>query len=344
MNKFSSFIVMSFIFLASCSGVENITYQTIGEIERLDPQISKLVPEDAKIEILADGFGWSEGPVWVMDGQYLLFNDIPANTLYKWTEKEGLSVYLRPAGISSGGDPKFQQFGCNGLFINPVNNRLILCEHGNRCLSQLDDKLWMKTVVVDQYEGKKFNSPNDVVISSKGHFYFTDPPYGLKRVDGSVDKNPLKELDYSGVYHHSPDNTTTLITKELDRPNGIILSPDEKTLYVANSSDRAIWLAFDVAENGSTSNSRIFFDASDLRKSGKKGGCDGMAVDTEGNIWATGPGGVLIISPEGKHLGTVHTGESIANCCFGGINGDYLYMTSHMYLCRVKVTVKGNGY
>ncbi len=344
MSKIYLSILTCSMFFLSCTGPEIDSFPTIGKIERNDPKINDLIPENAVIEILADGFKWSEGPVWVKDGQFLLFNDIPTNTLYKWKEDEGLSVYLRPAGYSLDGDPNLIQFGCNGLYINPVNNQLILCEHGNRCLSQLDSDKWIKTVIVDKYQGKKFNSPNDVVISSKGHFYFTDPPYGLKRVDGSVDNNPLKELDFNGVYHYTPDGILTLITKDLERPNGIILSPDETTLYVANSSEKAIWLAFDISAEGMASNERIFFDAREIRKSGKKGGCDGMTVDVKGNIWATGPGGVLIITPAGEHLGTINTGESIANCCFGGEQGDYLYMTSTMYLCRIRVKIKGSGF
>ncbi|MGE5810381.1 MAG: SMP-30/gluconolactonase/LRE family protein, partial [Ignavibacteria bacterium] len=177
------------------------------------------------------------------------------------------------------------------------------------------------------------------VISSNGHFYFTDPPYGLKGPD-----YPGKELDFSGVYHLSGDGKIELITKELDYPNGISLSPDEKTLYVSNSGEKKVILKFDVAENGSVKNGRLFFDATGFNKYGKGGGCDGMVVDQKGNIWATAPGGVMIFSPEGKHLGSIDTGTELANCKFGGKEGNELFIASHNYLCRVKVKVKGMGF
>jgi len=260
MRKIFLILLMFHALFLSCNAQNNQKYQTIGEIDRIDPQINSLIPEDAVIEILSDGFEWSEGPVWVEDGQFLLFNDIPTNTL--------LSIYLRPAGYSIDGNDQLIQFGCNGLFINPVNDQLVICEHGNHCLSQLNKEKWIKTTIVDNYEGKRFNSPNDVVISSKGQIYFTDPPYGLKRVDGTLDNNPFKELNFSGVFHFSPEGQVTLVTKELDRPNGIGLSPDEKTLYVANSGEKAILISFDVAVDGATSNAGIFFDATSLKKAG----------------------------------------------------------------------------
>jgi len=325
------------IFICSLSLSQEM--KTTGKIYREDQAVDALIPDNAVIEVLAEGFGWSEGPVWVKDGGYLLFTDIPKNTVFKWNEAEGLSVYLRPAGFSLGSKPFGGDYGSNGLFINPVDNQLILCDHGNRCIAQLSRENWSKTILVESFEGKKLNSPNDVVISSAGHYYFTDPPYGLKGPD-----YPGKELDFSGVYHLKPDGSIELITKELDYPNGIALSPDEKTLYVANSGERRILMRFDLESDGTAGNGRIFFDATGFKKYGKDGGCDGMAVDEKGNIWATGPGGVMIFSPEGKHLGSVDTGTLIANCKFGGKDGNELYMTAHNYLCRVKVNVKGAGF
>jgi len=332
-------IIIEFVFLFLSINIsfagEPMT-KTLGTIHRDTPEINNLIPEDAVIELLAEGFDWSEGPVWIKDGGYVLFNDIPQNTTYKWSEKEGLTIFMRPAGYSLGDDPPGYELGCNGLFVHPITKQIVFCDHGNRCIAVLNKKNWTKSILVDKFEGKKLNSPNDIVISSMGHYYFTDPPYGLTGPDYLG-----MELDFSGVYHLNPNGVLTLVTKELDRPNGIALSPDERTLYVSNSGEKKIWIKFDVSENGTTGKSRMFYDATDFNKYGNKGNCDGMAVDTQGNIWATGPGGVMIFTPEGKHLGSIETGKSISNCCFGGTEGNELYITSDMYLCRVKVNANG---
>ena len=321
------------------SYAEEPVYKTIGIIYRDHPEINKLVPEDAVIELLAEGFDWSEGPVWIKDRGCLLFNDIPKNTTYKWSGQEGLTVFLRPAGYSLGDNPPGMELGCNGMFVHPLTCQLVLCDHGNRCIAVLNQDNWVKSIVVNRYEGKKLNSPNDIVISSKGHYYFTDPPYGLTWPDF-----PGKELEYSGVYHLDPEGEILLVTNELDRPNGIGLSPDEKTLYVANSGERKIWLAFDIADDGTAGSSRIFYDATGFDRYGQLGSCDGLAVDAAGNIWATGPGGVMIFTPDGKHIGSIDTGTRVSNCCFGGSEGNELFITADMYLCRVKLNIKGTGY
>ena len=313
--------------------------KTIGSIHRDDEKINSLIPEGAVIEVLAEGFDWSEGPVWVPDGAYLLFNDIPLNTTYKWSEKDGLSIFLRPAGYALGDNPPGKELGCNGMFLHPQTKQIVMCDHGDRCLTVLNQKNWTKAVLADKYEGKRLNSPNDLVISSPGHYYFTDPPYGLTAPDYTG-----KELDFSGVYHLTPGGVLSLVTKELDRPNGIGLSPDEKTLYVANSGRQKVWLAFNLDEDGNAGVSSVFYDASEFDKYGQGGGCDGMAVDYQGNLWATGPGGVMIFTPDGEHIGSIDTGSAISNCCFGGENGDELFITADMFLCRVKVNSKGIGY
>jgi len=328
------------LFLLVCMTGAFSQINSVGTIHKLDDALDELVLPDAEIQILAEGFDWSEGPVWIQDGNYLLFNDIPPNTTYKWSEDEDLSVFLRPAGYAIGDNPPGRELGCNGLFVHPVNNQLVLCDHGNRCIGQLNQGNWTKTVLVDRYQGKRLNSPNDLVISGDGHIYFTDPPYGLR----GQDENPDKELEFNGVYHLSPDGTLELVTDELPRPNGIILSPDETKLYVANSGGKPIWLVFDIHENGSPQNGRLFYDAGELRESGKRGGCDGMTVDVEGNLWATGPGGVLVLSPQAELLGIIETGTATSNCCFGGVGGGELYITADMYLCRIKVKTKGIGF
>lgn len=336
------------IVLISLSTViaQNDSTGTIGTIIRLDDRVNQLMASDASVEILASGFGWAEGPVWIPDSTYLLFSDIPANTIYKWHLTNGLSIFLRPAAYAIGKTPlEGREAGSNGLFLHPITKELVICEHGNRCLSKLDQNKWYKTILFDEFTGKKFNSPNDVVISSKGHYYFTDPPFGLSKVDGKQENNPLKELDFNGVFHANAEGKIEVITKNMTRPNGIALSPDEKRLYVANADwQQSYWMVFDVDEEGTPSNGRKFFDATEMRKAGKVGSCDGMAIDSEGNIWATGPGGILIFTPEGKHIGSIEVGERIANCTFGGKSGDELYMTADMHLLRLKVNVKGIGY
>jgi len=336
-NIILGFVICLIIINASSAGESD--YKTIGVIYRDSPEINSLIPKDAVIEVLAEGFDWSEGPVWIKDGGYLLFNDVPQNTTYKWSEQEGLTIFLRPAGYALGDNPPGIELGSNGLFVHPMTGKLVLCDHGNRCIAVLNRKNWSKSILVDSFEGKKFNSPNDIVISSSGHYYFTDPPYGLSSPDF-----PGKELDYSGVYHVEPNGSIMLVTKELDRPNGIGLSPDEKTLYVANSGNRKYWVTIDVADDGTTGKRRIFYDATEFDKYGKLGLCDGLTVDTSGNLWATGPGGVMIFTPDGKHIGSIDTGTSLSNCCFGGVEGNELYITSDMYLCRVKLNAKGIGY
>jgi gluconolactonase len=313
------------------------SYPTLGEIVRIDPQLDALVPADAKIEVLAGGFDWSEGPVWVpRDGGYLLFSDLPPNSIMKWVEGKGISLFLKPAGYTGaapyGGEP-----GSNGLALDRDGN-LTLCEHGDRRMSRMT---WDggKRTLVDNYQGKRLNSPNDQVWHSSGDLYFTDPPYGLpRRWD-----DRRRELDFCGVYRLSPDGELTLLTKEMTRPNGIALSPDEKTLYVAQSdSEAAIWKAFPLNDDGTLGTGRVLLDVTDKVRQ-HKGLPDGMAVDAAGNLFATGPGGVWVLSPEGKPLGRIDTKEATANCCFGGPNGSTLYITADMWLCRVKTTTKGMG-
>ena len=279
--------------------------------------------------------------MWVKEGQYVLFNDIPPNTMFKWSEERGLEKYLQPAGYT-GEKERGGEMGSNGLYLD-LEGRLLLCQHGDRRVARmkapLDNPAAEFETVAGEYEGRRLNSPNDLVVHSSGAIYFTDPPYGL---EGNVN-DPNKELDFQGVYRVSPDGDVTLLTKDLSRPNGIALSPDEKTLYVANSDGRRpVYMAFDVKADGTIENGRVLFDAGELSKQGRPGSQDGMAVDVHGNLFATGPGGVLILSPEGKHLGSIMSGVT-ANCTFGD-DGSTLYMTSDDKLKRIKVKTKGLGF
>ena len=312
---------------------------TIGTVIRLDDRIDTLVPADAVIEKLAEGFEWSEGPVWVPDeGGYLLFSDIPVNTIYRWDEKGGLSPWLRPAGYA-GSDPSGAELGTNGLMLD-AEGRLVMCDHGNRQVARLDATNFTRETIASAYEGKRLNSPNDLVFHSSGDLYFTDPPYGLSGLNDS----PVKELPFNGVYRVDTSGQVSLLTDELGFPNGIAFSPDEKTLYVANSGGaNPVIRAYDVQDDGTLANSRVFFDGSALIADGAVGAFDGMALDTEGNVFATGPGGVLVLTPEGEHLGTISTGERIANCTFGD-DGSTLYLTSDMLLARIRLDARGLGF
>jgi proline-specific peptidase len=308
---------------------------TVGMIERLDPALDALIAPDAQIEQLASGFEWSEGPVWRSSGHYLLFSDVPRNTIYKWKEGEGLSVFLRPAGYI-GVNPPGRELGSNGLTLD-ANDSLVMADHGNRQVARVNEAKFTKTTLADRYQGKRLNSPNDVVYRSNGDLYFTDPPYGLK----GLNADSTKELTFNGVYRLTPSGQLTLLTQELTFPNGLAFSPDEKTLYVANSDpNRAIWMAFEVRSDGSLGPGRVLFDATSLARAVKPGLPDGMKVDRAGNLFATGPGGVFILSPDGKHLGTIVTGQPTANCAFGN-DGSTLYMTANDRLLRVRLKTSG---
>ena len=309
----------------------------MGTIERLSPELAELLPAGVEIEKLAGGFEWSEGPVWKKRGDYLLFSDVPNNVVFKWQEGVGTREFLFPSGYTGekkrGGEP-----GSNGLTFDR-RGRLVLCQHGDRQIGRLE-KDGSITPLARYYKFRRFNSPNDLVYKSNGDLYFTDPPYGLEGNNAS----PLKELNFNGVYRLSPDGEVTLLTRDLTFPNGIAFSPDEKTLYVAVSDPKMpIWMAYDVKDDGTIENGRVFFDATHLVKQGRKGLPDGLKVDQKGNLWATGPGGVLILSPKGKHLGTIDTGEATANCAFGD-DGSRLYITADMYLCRIQTAAKGLGF
>ena len=314
------------------------TYPMIGTIQRLDPRFDKLIPRDAVLQKLAEGFEWSEGPVWVGKGELLLFSDIPNNSVMKWKEGRGVGVFLKPSGYT-GKPRRGGESGSNGLLLDR-RGRLVLCQHGDRRMARLE-KDGSFTTLVDRYRGKRFNSPNDAVLKSNGDLYFTDPPYGLQKGP----KDPARELDFCGVYRLSADGVLTLLTKKMTRPNGIGFSPDEKTLYVAQSDpDRAVWMAFDVKEDGTIARGRVFHDATEHVKAGKlKGLPDGLKVDKAGNLFATGPGGVNVFSPDGTLLGRIDPGEATANCCFAE-DGSVLYLTADMYLCRIRTQTKGVGF
>ena len=302
----------------------------IGSIERLSPEINNLIEKSAKIEILADGFEWSEGPVWSSQLNSVLFSDVPENVIYSWNEDKGLGTFTRPIGYS-GKVPNLKKAGTNGLTIDADGN-LIICMHGDRKITRLEKlNINRKVTLVNSFDGNLLNSPNDLVYDSKGNLYFTDPPYGL--LEGDNDK--LKEIEFNGVYKVSPNGDIEVLVKNLTRPNGISISNDEKTLYVANSDkNNPVIMQYELSVEGAI-NPSIFFDGRELTKK-DIGLFDGLKVHPTGNVFATGPGGVLVIKENGDHIGTIRTEVRTANCAFDE-NFQYLYMTSDMFLTRIKL-------
>ncbi len=333
---------LSVLAVAACVSVAGAQQATpaprphVGAIERLDPALDALIDPNAPIEQLATGFDWSEGPIWRASGGYLLFSDVPRNTIYKWQDSSGLSVFLRPAGYT-GIKPPGRELGSNGLTLD-ANDSLVIADHGNRQVARVNEATFTKTTLADRFEGKRLNSPNDLAYRSNGDLYFTDPPYGL----AGQNADPAKELRHNGIYRLTPSGQLTLLARDLTFPNGIAFSPDERTLYVAVSDpNRAIWMAYDVRPDGTIGNGRVFFDATSFVKAGKQGLPDGMKVDRAGNLFASGPGGILILAPTGRHLGTIATGQPTANCAFGD-DGSTLYMTANDRLLRVRLRTKGS--
>ena len=302
----------------------------IGSVERLSPEIDNLIEKSAKIEILADGFEWSEGPVWSSQLNSVLFSDVPENVIYSWNEDKGLGTFTRPIGYS-GKVPNLKKAGTNGLTIDADGN-LLICMHGDRKITRLEKlNINRKVTLVNSFDGNLLNSPNDLVYDSKGNLYFTDPPYGL--LEGDNDK--LKEIEFNGVYKVSPNGDIEVLVKNLTRPNGISISNDEKILYVANSDkNNPVIMQYDLSEEGAK-NPSIFFDGRELTKK-DIGLFDGLKVHPTGNVFATGPGGVLVIKENGDHIGTIRTEVRTANCAFDE-NFQYLYMTSDMFLTRIKL-------
>ncbi|HXD87803.1 MAG TPA: SMP-30/gluconolactonase/LRE family protein [Urbifossiella sp.] len=311
---------------------------TIGSIDRKNPKINDLIPKDAQIEVLAAGYKWTEGPLWNKKGGFLLFSDIPNNRIVKWSENGGASDFLKPSGYT--GKAKFTgpEPGSNGLAYDK-NGTLFLCQHGDRRIAKLVDGKFV--TVVDKYMGKRLNSPNDLIFAKNGDLYFTDPPYGLPQQT----KDPGRELDFQGVYRLSKGKLT-LLTKEMTRPNGIGLSPDEKTLYVANSDPmQAIWKAFPIKADGSLGPGKTIHDATtDVAATlGMKGLPDGLKLDAKGNIFATAVNGIYIFSPDFTFLGRIVTNDKTANCAWGD-DGSTLYMCTNDKLTRVKTSTKGPGW
>ncbi len=335
-----TFIPLALLAAARPITADDLTPRPVmGEIVKVDPALDTLLAPDAKIEVLASGLNWSEGPVWSKELGAVLFSDVPENHVLKWKEGEGMSVYLKPSGYT-GILPYSREPGSNGLTFN-ATGELCSCEHGDRRVSVLT-KRGGKRTIADNFEGKRFSSPNDLCFDKAGNLYFTDPPYGLPKGPADTEN---RQIEWNGVYRVTPDGKVALLTKEMTYPNGIALSPDEKTLYLAQSDGKAtLWKAFPVNPDGTLGASRVLADVTAMSQSGKyRGSCDGLKVDQSGNLWATGPGGVHVMSPEGKLLGRIECQMACGNCCFGD-DGTTLYICADAFLVRVKTKVKGCGF
>ena len=303
-------------------------------VQVIDNELYKVIDKGTKIEILADGFTWSEGPLWLPTLQKLIFTDVPENTIYSWDDKHGKQVYLKPSGYTII-NPNGGTEGANGLILDH-NGKLILCQHGNRSVARMDAPVNEPKpnfeYLAKAHKGKLFNSPNDICLSRSGDMYFTDPPYGLPKQDN----DPIKELPFNGIYLLKKNGTLILIDSTLTRPNGIALSKDEKYMIVANSDEKnAIWVKYMLDDDKNITSKSVFADMTHLVPK-QKGLPDGLKIHKKGYIFATGPGGVLIFHPDGRHLGTINTGQATANCAFDE-DEKYLYMTAHKYLMRIKI-------
>ncbi len=315
-------------------------------VERLDPAASAIVPADAQLRKLATGYTWTEGPVWIRDG-YLLFAEIPSNTIRKVVPGTGATIWLRPSGYLGSAPFKGREPGSNGMTLD-ARGRLTVAGHGQRDVYRVDSlgEPGKHTILADTYRGKRLNSPNDLVYRSDGSLYFTDPPYGLPMQN---DSDPGKQLAVNGVYRiagaaDQPPGAAPrrdrlqLLVSDLPRPNGIAFSPDQKFLYVSNTEPRKLWMRYPVNADGTLGPGAVFFDAS---SDPRRGNPDGIKVDTAGNVYGAGPGGVWIFSPAGKHLATIAVPEVVSNLGWGGEDGRALFITATSSVYRIDLSVPG---
>jgi gluconolactonase len=304
----------------------------VGSVARLDSGLGALVPADAKIEKLAGGFQFTEGPLW-RPPRALWFSDVVGNVVRQWSEDGKITEILRPGGYKGPAPPSGAFIGPNGM-IAGADGSVLLCQHGYRRIVRIAKDRGI-SVLADRFEGKRLNSPNDLVYRSDGSLYFTDPPYGLTKQDD----DPQKELNFNGVFRLK-DGKLQAVIRDLTRPNGIAFSPDQKTLYIANSDEKhKVWMRYDVGEDGIPRNGRVFFDVTAESEDGLP---DGMKSDALGNLYCAGPGGLWVFSPSGKHLGTIKPGETPANCNWGD-DGKTLYITARTGLYRIRLAVNGEA-
>lgn len=319
-------LALAAILLTACSEKPKTG---VGTIVRLDPALDALIPKDAVIEKVGGGFGFTEGPLWRPDG-HLWFSDVTQNVVRSITPDGQVKVLIEKAGGETNA-PAGSFIGPNAM-IADKDGYVLLCQHTKRRIARLDKNL-AETSFLDNFEGKKFNSPNDLVYKSDGSLYFTDPPYGLLKQDD----DPAKELKFNAVFRYANGKLTPVIT-DLTRPNGIAFSPDEKILYISNSDEKhKVWMRYDVNPDGTVANGRVFADVTAETEAGVP---DGMKVDSQGNVYGSGPGGILVFSSDGKHLGTIKPGETAANCAWAD-DGKTLYITASTGVYRIRLAVAG---
>lgn len=329
--------LLALVLLGTLCGQAPVRAESVAvTMTSLDPRFDQLVPRDAKLEKIAEGFTWVEGPVWHKKDGYLLFSDIPANRVFKWMPGAGISLYLERSGYSGPGPFAGMEPGSNGLTFD-ANGRLVLCRHGDRQVGRLESTGTIMPLAT-RYDGHRINSPNDLVFKSNGDLYFTDPPFGLPKAFDDPDKAPVQ-----GVYRVTKDGTVTRVIADIKAPNGITFSPDEKTLYVSDvDPKRAAWLAYDVKADGTVTNGRVFFDATRWRKD-PFFGPDGFKVDENGNLFSARPGGISVFAPDGTHLGNIETGQPTSNVAWGE-DGRTLFVTGGSAVYRIRLTTRGARY
>ncbi|PWJ36162.1 SMP-30/gluconolactonase/LRE family protein [Sediminitomix flava] len=332
-KRFQLVAVLLSLFTSCQTATEQREKENVGTVEFSTEEMKALFAEDTQVEFLAEGFSWAEGPLWLEESNRLIFTDVPQNKIHQWSEANGLSLYLEGAGYKSQETLKGSNLGANGLQLNE-KGQLVMCQHGGRQVAVLESSLETPeanfTSLAGSYEGKSLNSPNDLIFDKLGNLYFTDPPYGLEGRDVQ------KDLPFNGVYKLDTEDQLILLDSTLTRPNGVGISTDGKTLYVANSDPKkSIWMAYDITETG-VENARLFYDATEWVGEKYKGLPDGLKVHSSGNIFATGPGGVWVFSPEGKVVGKISTPMPVANCAFD-TKEEYIYLTANDKLLRVKL-------
>ncbi len=310
---------------------------SFGKVELFEGTDTNIINSQAVVERIGKNYKWCEGPVWVPSNKMLLFSAVRENKIYKWDGTDTPVLYLTPSGYT---DTAYRngENGSNGLALDK-DGRLLLCQSGNRQVVRMDASLESPKpsfiVLAKNYHGKKFNSPNDLVADSRNNIYFTDPIYGLPKWD----KDPTRELNFEGVYKISNTGKLSLLIDSISRPNGIALSPDEKTLYIGSSDDHTKWYAYQLDSNGNIQSGKILLDGYEMKKKAinMKTGADGFKIDKYGNIFSSGPDGINIISPEGKLLGLIRIyNKQTSNCAFNE-SKDVLYITANDWVLRVKI-------